>query len=236
MKSSIPAPAEADPGAEKASMFASALASQFLLLVFALQCLGAGFCLASRFSLWRGLADAQDNAFSRAFFALSAGLAMNIVMLFFAGLLGRLSWAEPISLASLAAMLAAPGWRRAALGTWRSRRAEPGDIGLMVLLYLSTNLLAVHPPGFFDDTMYHLPLARFYAAHGAIALDPWVRFPLFPQNQELLMALAFSWRAGDAILAQGMTTLPGFGVCLGLMGAGLALRSSRGLGAFASLA
>ena len=52
--------------------------------------------------------------------------------------------------------------------------------------YLSNYL---YPPVHFDDTMYHLPHARDIVIHHGLYLNPYIRYPLFPQNFELLYAL-----------------------------------------------
>jgi hypothetical protein len=52
--------------------------------------------------------------------------------------------------------------------------------------YLSNYL---YPPVHFDDTMYHLPHAKDIVIHHGLYLNPYLRYPLFPQNFELLYAL-----------------------------------------------
>ncbi|MGZ7079874.1 MAG: glycosyltransferase family 39 protein [Thermoanaerobaculia bacterium] len=46
--------------------------------------------------------------------------------------------------------------------------------------------LALFPPIAFDETLYHLPFVRAISSSGAIRFLPDLRFPLFPQLQELL--------------------------------------------------
>ena len=46
----------------------------------------------------------------------------------------------------------------------------------------------LYPPTAFDATLYHLPMAKAYAAHGRIAPNPDLRFPVFPALNEVLFA------------------------------------------------
>jgi 4-amino-4-deoxy-L-arabinose transferase-like glycosyltransferase len=50
-------------------------------------------------------------------------------------------------------------------------------------------LKCLYPPRHFDDIMYHLPHARDIVIHHGLYLNPYVRYPLFPQNFEMLYAL-----------------------------------------------
>jgi hypothetical protein len=76
---------------------------------------------------------------------------------------------------------------------------------------------ALTAPGGFDDTMYHLPEARYYVEHHGIVLDEFSRFPLFPQNMELLFSAGLMF--GGVVLAQSISTVTLFIISLGLIGA-----------------
>ena len=67
-----------------------------------------------------------------------------------------------------------------------------------------------------DDTMYHLPLARSLVEHHAIVVEQYLRFPLFPQNADLLMALGL--QLGDVRLAQFLANICFFVIACGLVG------------------
>ena len=95
----------------------------------------------------------------------------------------------------------------------------------LLVLFLILVLNAVKVPGLWDDTSYHLPLARFYVEKQAIALNEYLRFPLFPHNVNLLFSLGLMM--GGDILAQGMATLPLFIISIGLIGAGIWLLGSK---------
>ncbi|HEY2325367.1 MAG TPA: hypothetical protein VGJ82_21090 [Thermoanaerobaculia bacterium] len=53
-------------------------------------------------------------------------------------------------------------------------------------LFLPLALLALHPPIAFDETLYHLPTIRSLATYGHLRYAAELRFPVFPQLQELL--------------------------------------------------
>lgn len=111
---------------------------------------------------------------------------------------------------------------------------EYAALGVIFLLCIAVSL---HPPGHWDDTMYQLPIARHYLGHGAIVLNEYLRFPLFPQHGNMLFSLGMMlgegmqpwigspaddglWHFGLAeILAQTFATLPLFVIALGLWSA-----------------
>jgi 4-amino-4-deoxy-L-arabinose transferase-like glycosyltransferase len=85
-------------------------------------------------------------------------------------------------------------------------------------LFICLVLVAIKPPGMWDDTMYHLPYARHYLQNQAILINPNLRFPLFPHNGNLLFTLGLMY--GSETDAQVLATLPLFVIALGLFGAG----------------
>src|SRR5205085_6456237 len=58
-------------------------------------------------------------------------------------------------------------------------------------------VIALHPPLAFDETLYHLPFVRSLAENGSLQFLAGLRFPVFPQLQELLCAPIYML-AGDA--------------------------------------
>lgn len=168
------------------------------------------------------------------FFACSLGMATNILALqalAFAGGFNRawiLAWAG----CSIAA-----GWMQRPRATVPRAWAERSELGLagflaMVLLAVVT-WGAARAPGHWDDTMYHLPLAMSYIEHGGIALSPHLRFPLFPQNMNLVQGLGLLF--GDVRLAQALSTVPLGLSLLGLVGASQWLLGARLWGLLAGL-
>src|SRR5690554_2295916 len=125
------------------------------------------------------------------------------------------------------------------------------QLATLGVIFLLCVAVSMHPPGHWDDTMYQLPLARHYVEHQAIVLHEYVRFPLFPQNMNLLFALGlmlgdtFSpvathadelWRFGaPEVFAQLFATLPLFVIALGMWGASLRYMNSGAPGLLAAL-
>lgn len=174
----------------------------------------------------------------RLFFGCALGMAVNILglqALGFAGGFTRggvLAWAV---LALLGGLVAQRVWRL------RARPEQvPADVrDTWAARLIATVVLGVVcwgagvAPGHWDDTMYHLPLALSYVEHGAVVLSPHLRFPLFPQNMNLVQGLGLLW--GDVRLAQAFSTLPLGLSLLGLVGASQWLMGARFWGLLAGL-
>jgi hypothetical protein len=86
----------------------------------------------------------------------------------------------------------APLIRRFAAPSPRAR----GEGLLAAALLAATFTLALFPPIAFDETLYHLPIVRALAGSGQLRFLADMRFPLFPQIQELLCVPPFLF-AGD---------------------------------------
>jgi hypothetical protein len=156
----------------------------------------------------------------RAFVCATLGMCLIISGLFVLACIGQLHTrgvAATLGLGLVAAFVrlwrdrdvAAQAWPRALDPVW------PGALlALAVLLWLVWR--SVQPPGLWDDTMYQLPQARLFAQTHALAVDPYLRFPLFPYNANLLFAAALLF--GNEVDAQILATLPLFLMGLGLLG------------------
>jgi hypothetical protein len=71
---------------------------------------------------------------------------------------------------------------------------------------LPTVMLALLPVSGFDTTLYHLAHAVDWARAGRLTVDPFLRFPLFAYNFELLFSLFFVYRLDAYVqLAAWMT-------------------------------
>jgi 4-amino-4-deoxy-L-arabinose transferase-like glycosyltransferase len=103
------------------------------------------------------------------------------VLLGFAGLLRP----APV-LAVLAAihLLGIPVWRGLRLPSWRWWWTALG-----AAILLPSALMALYPPTAFDATLYHLPFARGFVESGGVPFLAGLRFPVFPQANEMLFAL-----------------------------------------------
>jgi hypothetical protein len=125
----------------------------------------------------------------RAAVAATVGLAALAHLALFLGLAGRLT--RPALAATLAAvhLVSIRSWRDLAADARAAARAAPSAgpaLAAALLLVAPLFLLALYPPTAFDSTLYHLPFARAFAASGGLPFLPHLRFPVFPQLQELL--------------------------------------------------
>lgn len=195
------------------------------LALFIAQCAIVGFAISSWLKLWPSDAAPQNNAYLKGFFAISIGVLVNIAMLFALGMLAWLSRPVVLLAGLLLALLAMPRCfamlREAGIPAQpaaRSRIASTLEVLVLLTLFFVVVLCAFKAPGHWDDTSYHLPLARFYLQQEAIVLHQYVRFPLFPQNIDLLLALGLM--LGNVVTAQAFATLPLFIVGIGLIGTG----------------
>ncbi|QIL69002.1 hypothetical protein G7048_00495 [Diaphorobacter sp. HDW4B] len=140
------------------------------------------------------------------FISATTGLALVTQGLFLLGLLGALTgpavliacvslWVTCLGLARYATLRRPPSIRqRVSLGECLSP--------LLLMLVVGTYLIAWSSgaPGNWDDTSFHLPLARFFLETESLGVNPWLRFPLFPANANLLFAV--SLLAGGETFAQ----------------------------------
>lgn len=76
---------------------------------------------------------------------------------------------------------------------------------MFILFILPILLMPLYPPTAWDSTMYHLAYAKIYTHKHAISLTPYLRFPVFPQTNEMLFTLALLFY--DEISAQLMQFL-----------------------------
>lgn len=213
----------------------------FVLALLAKATVFTAFCLvlgaASQKFIRRSgcLCGDQQGLFLSMFFSLSTGMCVITVILFLLGLSSLLSpGATALVLVVTQAIAAGYLWRRSESPTtviaanqlldWKLLAQCVFFAGLFVLVVL----IAVCPPGKWDDTSYHLPYARYYIDNHAIVMNPYLRFPLFPHNGNLLFSLGLMY--GTETDAQVLATLPLFVISLGLFGACHALLGSTSAG------
>ena len=173
------------------------------------------------------------------FYSLCLGMLVNMAGLFALGIAGALHGAAVAGLGLLLVVVAAATlrWRGpGTVGQFRVRRPRSGvtwlECAVLFVIFLLCIAVSLHPPGHWDDTMYQLPLARHYVEQQGIVLQEYLRFPLFPQNFNLLFALGIMlgdalpagpsplWQFGaPEVFAQVFATLPLFVMALGLWGA-----------------
>ena len=145
-------------------------------------------------------------------FSVTLGVGVIAYLVFFLGLFHLLYWHVAAVVLLIGAVLCYPVWR-----TWPGEASRwmvipidfPGTgkataIGAVVILALMPAvLLAFYPPTAFDATLYHLAAAKTYVEHHALIFTPYLRFPVFPQHNQMLFALALL--LGNDIGAQLIT-------------------------------
>jgi hypothetical protein len=140
------------------------------------------------------------------------GFALITQLLLLAGMAGLLR--APVVLAIIIGIhvAAIPAWRRVV-----ATPARTGALGALVVVVvvaaLPTFLLTLYPPLGFDQTMYHLPYARAFAASGGVPFLPTLRYPMFPQLAEVLNAAVLMFAGDVATQAAGWVALV---ACVGL--------------------
>lgn len=185
-------------------MFIVFLAATLLAAAFLLHCAVVGRAvLRGLLGRGGGLRDHHDGPDGplTLFFSICLGMLVNMAGLFLLGMAGYL---RPAGVAGMALALLAVSLA-AVRGEYRSG-GRPGlggsggpEAAMLAVLFLLAVAVALHPPGHWDDTMYQLPLARDYVQQQAIVLNEYLRFPLFPQNFNLLFAVGLM--LGDALQA-----------------------------------
>ena len=161
---------------------------------------------ATAYVLGRLLAPRPGGAVERWAIPTALGLAAVSHLGLFLGFAGLL---KPIPVLLAAALVHLLGLR-----VWRELPREVGEFfrriplrgwlaGAAVILPFS--LLPLYPSTGFDATLYHLPFARGFVASGGVPFLADLRFPVFPQANELLFALVMLF-ASD-IAAHGVQWL-----------------------------
>jgi hypothetical protein len=194
-------------------------------LLFVLYCAVLG--RASLGLIKKGTGDAlveSTNEFLRLFFDICVGMAALTFVLFLLGLSSLLSLTACTLTLALLFMGAVVYLRRGPGTLWLKVPGASSFSGfntahflVFFCLFVFVVLVAVQPPGHWDDTSYHLPYARHYVENHVIAVNPFLRFPLFPHNGNLLFSLGLMY--GTDTDAQVLATLPLFVTSVGLFGA-----------------
>jgi hypothetical protein len=202
--------------------FALALLGKALLFVFFCAVVGrAALGLINRAA---GMARLEKtNGFICLFFDICIGMAVLTFVLFLLGLFSLLSLTACTLTLALLFLGAVVYLRRESgvlggvLGVSRLSGFNSAHFLVFFCLFVFVVLVAVQPPGHWDDTSYHLPYARHYVENHALAVNSFLRFPLFPHNGNLLFSLGLLY--GTDTDAQVLATLPLFVMSLGLFGA-----------------
>lgn len=195
------------------------------LLIFSaliLQMYFLGFLIIRKW-MEANLAVEKNNIWIRNFFFLSTGFAADNLFVTGCGFIGLLIPSVVISFllfSCVAGMILfvvnLKSSRVRVTFSFPSICYAIGTIGVLILLVL----LCLHVPNRYDETMYHLPLARDYLEQGKVFFLPYSRYPFFPQFGEMMFSLTLMLggeRCGD-ILCQEIATLPVFLSWVGLVG------------------
>lgn len=129
---------------------------------------------------------------------VTAGLGITICVLQALGIAGWLDarWVGALGILSL---LLAGHQARAAYRLAKAPVAAiaPGPdfgeqvaLGCLALAAATLLLRPLAPPLAWDELMYHLPHAQQWAESGKLQVNPWLRYPWFPYNFDLLYAAA----------------------------------------------
>jgi hypothetical protein len=110
-------------------------------------------------------------------------------------------------------LAALPAWRRLLARARFSGVAAVAAIAAVVVAAVPSFLLTLYPPLGFDQTMYHLPFARAFAASGGLPFLASLRYPIFPPLAEVLNAAVLMFADDVATQAAGWVALVG---CAGL--------------------
>src|ERR1043166_7717819 len=142
-----------------------------------------------------------ESNLEQACFAIALGLGVLSYLVLFLGLLGLLypSIAILILLISVACChriwASWPGKLISLskqIGNSSRRQFLLGVATALVTLTLSMPilLLPLYPPTASDETMYHLPVAKQNVENHRTVFAPQLRYPVFPQTNEMLFTLA----------------------------------------------
>ena len=142
------------------------LVHAIVIAVFAALCYGAGRALTRR------LADGA--------IAFGVGFCAFAQVLFVLAMCGALTRWSGIAVLLLWTAAAAPPLFRTSFKSG----------GVAAALQSLPFLRALYPPTAYDSTMYHLPFARLFVESGGFAYADNLRFPVFPQLNEIVFSAA----------------------------------------------
>jgi len=129
--------------------------------------------------------------------ATTLGLGVGICALQALAVAGLLNRSAVLACLAIGLVLAALQWRsgrdvapRPSAGGASPTWTAPARCVAMVVavLLLGTALAPLRPPMEWDELAYHLPHARQWALHGQLVVTPWLRYPWFPYNFDLLFS------------------------------------------------
>jgi len=133
-------------------------------------------------------------------FSTALGLGLISYLILLLGLFGVLFRSVVLIVLLVGFLLCYPvwiGWPRKLLLVGDKIRAHAKSsklhiVGLIILVIALAPIwfLPLYPPTAFDETMYHLPSAKVYVEQHRVVFQPHLRFPVFPQTNNMLFTLA----------------------------------------------
>ncbi len=180
-------------------------------LIFALShyfAVGLLALLAYVFGRRLTLAVRYDSLLEQLGFSIALGLGLIAYIVFALGLCGLLNPALLISLLLIGLLICNRVWlgwlkpaRRAQTVLKRRNKGRVLFVAVAVsIVLLPLVILPLYPPTAWDATEYHLAAAKSYVQNHQLVVTPYLRFPVFPQNNQMLFTLALLLY--DDILAQ----------------------------------
>ncbi|OGW38796.1 MAG: hypothetical protein A2Y97_01445 [Nitrospirae bacterium RBG_13_39_12] len=104
-------------------------------------------------------------------------------------------------------------------------------IVLITILFSPFLFLPLYPPTEWDEISYHLPYAKHYVENNGLSVNPFLRYPLYAHNFDLLYALSLLFY--DDILAHLIHAAAALLTALGIYNLG-SLTSDKKTGAIAA--
>ena len=140
--------------------------------------------------------------------SMALGFALIAQLLLLAAMVGMLQRPIVLALTIGIHVVAVPRWRHL-ITTTIGTAAPAVQAGALILVVaaLPAFVLTLYAPLGFDQTMYHLPVARAFAASGGAPWLPALRFPIFPQLAEVLNAAVLLFAGDVATQATGWVAL-----------------------------
>lgn len=171
----------------------------FALYQYSLLAIFAGVVWGLGRPLTGWLSSLDMSGFIRVPLVLAGGMGVAMVALFIGSTAGFLTPVFVAGLILLGVGLALLPPMRRLLAADRGLAGLPRPeaswwIALAVAAGLFLLLRPLQPPVVFDELNYHLPYARSWAEQGALTVDPWLRYPLFAYNMDLLYAASLVLR------------------------------------------
>jgi len=154
--------------------------------------------IATFFVLGRKLTSRIEfaSAWEEISISCTLGYGATATILFGLGLIHQLGRSRTLCVLAVLHLVSVDVWRstirrlRAVESRPRPRYLVAGSIFVGVLI-APMFLMTLYPPTQFDATLYHLPTAAAFVHAGSLPFLEVLRYPVFPQLQEMLFVLGF---------------------------------------------